>query len=171
MHSVRIVSLLAERTLEARARAWGARAEGKDPRSIEAVGGSCRRTLAWVLQPRDPGEIPVTRFRLVVSPAGEVAVLHRELPLEVSGPYLRSLFAEAGVELVSGETLLLEGILVKLLVEEALGAVSREETLLRDAKARLMSASREAESVEPAGISCPAEGRWLEFLENPENGF
>ena len=150
MHSVGIVSTLAEQMLKAKARATKARAEGKDARSIESIDRSYRQTLACVVQLRDPREIAAKGFSLVVKPTGETAVRHRERTLPVSEHYLKSLFAEAGVDLVSGQIVLLDAVVVKLLVEEALGAVSREETQLRDAKARLLCASIEADTLEKA---------------------
>jgi hypothetical protein len=127
-----------------------ARAGGKDARSIEAIDRSYRQTLGCVVQIRDLREIAAKAFSLVVKPTGEAVVRHRERTLPVSDHYLRSLFTEAGVDLVSGQIVLLDATVVKLLVEEALGAVGRDETQLRDAKSRLVCASLEADSLEKA---------------------
>jgi hypothetical protein len=148
MHSAGIVSTLAEQLLQARARATEARAKGMDARSIEAIGRSIRQTLCCIVQIRDPREVAMKGFSLVVNPTGETVVRHGERTLPASDPYLMSLLGEAGVELVPGQIILLDAGVAKLLVEEALGAMSLEEAQLRDAKSRLLAAFIEADSLE-----------------------
>jgi len=161
MYTAGIVSTLAEQMLQAKARAAEAQAQGKDARPIESIDRSIRQTLACIVQLRDPREVATKGFSLVIKVTGETAVRHREKTLPVSESYLRSLFKAAGVELVPGQVLLLDAVIVRLLVEEALGAVSREETQLRDAKSRLLCASIEADTLEKAAWP-PAKRRSTE---------
>ena len=158
MGSDGIVSVLAGQMLEAKARALEARAKGKDARLIEAIDRSVRRTLGCIVQIRDPRLVAISGFSLVVSAAGEILVRHREQGLPISSSYLSCLLAEAGVELRPGQVILLDDVLVAELVEEALGAVSREEAGIRDAKSRLIRASLEVDSVGKSGAT-PAERR------------
>jgi len=151
MSSYGMLSTLAEQMLQAKARADLARASGKDARLIEAIDRSLRRTLACIVQIRDPREVAVLGFSLGVKPTGEILVRHRERGLPISGSYLRSLLAEAGVEPKPGQVILLDDVLVRELVEEALGAVSREEAEIRDAKSRLIHASLEADPAQKSG--------------------
>ena len=158
MHSVGIVSTLVEQMLQAKARATEARAQGKDARSIEAIDRSIRQTLGCIVQIRDPREVAVKGFSLVVKATGQTVVRHGERTLPVSDHYLKSLLVEAGVVLVPGQILLLDALLAKMLVEEALGAMSLEEAQLRDAKSRLLAAFLEADTLEK-GIGHLANGR------------
>ncbi|HVR86033.1 MAG TPA: hypothetical protein VMU54_17055 [Planctomycetota bacterium] len=145
MSSYGMVSTLAEQMLQAKARAEQARAGGKDARLIDAIDRSIRRTLACIVQIRDPREVAILGFSLVVKPTGEILVRQRERDLPISGSYLKSLLGEAGVEPKPGQVILLDDVLVGALVEEALGAVSRAEAEIRDAKSRLIHASLEAD--------------------------
>jgi hypothetical protein len=151
-------SLLAEQMLAAKARAILARASGKDARLIEAIDRSLRRTLCSTLQIRDPREVAILGFSLVVNHGGEILVRHRERGLPISSSYLQSLLAEAGVEPRPGQVLLLDDVLVNALVEEALGAVSRRQAEIQGEKSRLIQASLE---VDPPGKNGapPAEAR------------
>ena len=146
MYSDGIVSVLAGQMLEAKARAMDARAKGKDARLIEAIDRSLRRTLGCIVQIRDPREVAIRGFSLVVQSTGEIQVRHREQGLPISSSYLQCLLGEAGVEPRPGQVILLDEVLVAALVEEALGAVSREEAEIRDAKSRLIRASLEVDS-------------------------
>lgn len=150
MYTAGIVSTLAEQMLQAKARAAKAQAQGKDARPIESIDRSIRQTLACIVQQRDPREVATKGFSLVVKPTGETAVRHGERTLPVSQNYLGYLFKEAGVDLVPGQLILLDPVVVKLLVEMALGTVSLEESQLRDAKSRLLCASLEADTLEKA---------------------
>jgi hypothetical protein len=156
--SLGMESLLAEQMLAAKARTILARASGKDARLIEAIDRSLRRTLCSTLQIQDPGGVATLGFSMVVQSTGEILVRHRERDLPISSSYLRSLLAEAGVEPRPGQVILLDEVLVGALVEEALGAVSREEAQIRDAKSRLIRASLEVESEVKSG-SPPEECR------------
>jgi hypothetical protein len=153
-----MVSVLAEQMLEAKARALEARAKGKDARLIEAIDRSVRRTLGCIVQIRDPRLVAIGGFSLAVDSAGETQVRHRESTLPISSSYLKSLLAEAGVEPRPGQVLLLDDVLVGALVEEALGAVSREQAEIHSAKARLIQASLEVDSKGMSGAA-PAERR------------
>jgi hypothetical protein len=158
MGSDGIVSVLAEQMLEAKARAMEARAKGKDARLIEAIDRSVRRTLGCIVQIRDPREVALRGFSLVVDSTGEIQVRHREQSLPISSSYLRSLLAEAGVEPRPGQVILLDEVLVGALVEEALGAVSREQAEIQSAKSRLIQASLEVDSTVKSGAA-PSERR------------
>jgi len=158
MSSDGIVSVLAEQMLEAKARAMDARAKGKDARLIEAIDRSVRRTLGCIVQIRDPREVAIRGFSLAVLSSGEIQVRHRETRLPISSSYLRSLLAEAGVEPRPGQVILLDEVLVGALVEEALGAVSREQAEIQSAKSRLIQASLEVDSRVLSGAA-PAERR------------
>ncbi|HVR85543.1 MAG TPA: hypothetical protein VMU54_14595 [Planctomycetota bacterium] len=153
MGSDGIVSTLAEQMLEAKTRATLARAKGKDARLIEAIDRSVRRTLGCIVQIRDPREVAMRGFSLVVNSAGEIQVRHRESSLPISSSYLRSLLAEAGVEPRPGQVILLDEVLVGALVEEALGAVSREQAQMQSAKSRLIQASLEVDSKALSGAT------------------
>ena len=135
------VSTLAGQILLAKARAWEARARGKEVRGIEAILRSLRRTLGCLVQFRDPREVARQGVSLVVGSTGEILVQHREQVLPVSGSILQGLLGEAGVELESGQVLLIDEALVVGFVEEALGALSREEAGIRDATSRRIAAS------------------------------
>ena len=158
MGSDGIVSVLAGQMLEAKARAAQARAQGKDARLIEAIDRSVRRTLGCIVQIRDPREVAMRGFSLVVDSTGEIQVHHRERSLPISSSYLRSLLAEAGVEPRPGQVILLDDVLVGELVEEALGAVSREQAEIQSAKSRLIQASLEVDLKGMSGAT-PAERR------------
>ena len=158
MGSDGIVSVLAGQMLEAKARALEARAKGKDARLIEAIDRSVRRTLGCIVQIRDPREVARSGFSLVGDSTGEIQVRHRERSLPIRGSYLRSLLAEAGVEPRPGQVILLDEVLVGALVEEALGAVSREQAEIQSAKSRLIQASLEVDPVVKSGAT-PAERR------------
>ena len=146
MSSHGMVSTLAEQMVQAKARADRARADGKDARLIDAIDRSIRRTLASIVQIRDPREVAILGgFSLVVKPTGEILVRHRERGLPISSSYLKGLLAEAGVEPKPGQVILLDDVLVSALVEEALGAVSRKEAEIKGAKALLVRASLEAD--------------------------
>src|SRR5437773_6769150 len=95
MHSAGIVSTLAEQMLEAKARVENARACGKDARSIESIDRSLRQTLACIVQRRDPREVAIKGFSLLVKATGEVLVRHHEWVLPVSSGHLMSLLTEA----------------------------------------------------------------------------
>ena len=153
-----IVSALAEQMLEAKARALEARAKGKDARLIEAIDRSVRRTLGCIVQIRDPRVVAIRGFSLAVDSAGEIQVRHRERGLPISSSYLRSLLTEAGVEPRPGQVILLDEVLVAALVEEALGAVSREQAEIQSAKSRLIQASLEVDSKALSGAT-PAARR------------
>jgi hypothetical protein len=141
-----IVSTLAEQMLQAKARAQKARENGKDARAIESIDRSLRQTLACIVQLRDPREAAIKGFNLLVKPSGEVLVRHQEWGLPVSRESLASLFAEAGVKLVPGQVILLDAVVVQMLVEEALGALSLDQAEIRDWKSRLIKASLEADA-------------------------
>jgi hypothetical protein len=158
MGSDGIVSVLAEQTIEAKARALEARAKGKDARLIEAIDRSVRRTLGCIVQIRDPREVAMRGFSLVVDSTGEILVRHQERSLPISSSYLRSLLAEAGVEPRPGQVILLDEVLVGALVEEALGAVSREQAEIQSAKSRLIQASLEVDSAVKRALA-PSERR------------
>ena|SRR5579859_2533291 len=145
------VSVLAGQVLEAKARVRSARLQGKEVRWIEAIDRSLRRTLGSLVQFRDLRELAIRGFSLVVESRGEIRVCHRERDLPISSSYLRCLLGEAGVEPRPGQVLLLDDVLVIGLVEEALGALSQEETQRRDAKSRLIAAWLEIGSPERSG--------------------
>jgi len=149
MDSAGIVSTLAGQVAQAKARAHEARAGGKDARSITAIDRSLRQTLAFQVQIRDLRDVAMSGFCLVVKETGEAVVRHEERDLPVSQPFLQGLFREAGVELNPGQVVFLDATLIRLLVEEALGALSREEARIRDSKSRLIRASLAVDSLEP----------------------
>lgn len=146
MYPEGIVSKLAEQMLEAKARAYDARAKGKDARSIESIDRSLRQTLGCIVQRRDPREVAIKGFSLMVKASGEILVKHHEWALPVSSGYLASLLEEAGVKPAPGQIILLDAVVVKALVEEALGALSQGQAEIRDAKSRLIKASLDAEA-------------------------
>ena len=147
MYPEGIVSKLAEQMLEAKAHAYAARAQGKDARAIESIDRSLRQTLACVVQRRDPREVAIKGFSLLVKPSGEVLVRHHEWVLPVSNGYLLSLLGEAGVKPAPGQVVLLDAVVVKMLVEEALGALSLGQAEIRDWKSRLIKASLDADAL------------------------
>jgi hypothetical protein len=157
-----MVSTLAEQMLCARARAQEAREEGKDARVIESIDRSIRRTLSCLAQLRDPRQAAARGFSLWVTATGDLVVRHREAVLPVSKACLDGLLAEAGVRPHAGQIFLLDGVFVRVLVEEALGSLSLKEAELRSWKSQLLKASLEAEypdgPVEPreSGASIPA---------------
>ena len=151
MVSAGTVSTLAEQIVRAKSRAAEARERGRDARLIDAIDRSLRRTLGCLVQVRDPREVAAEGFSLVVKSTGEAVLRHRGRTLPVSERYLLHLLGEAGVTLVPGQLLLPDAALVKMLVEEALGAVCREEAVIGDSKARLQEASLEAEALEQGG--------------------
>ena len=83
----------------------------------------------------------------MVKPSGDVLVRHQEWGLPVSDGYLLSLLGEAGVKLAPGQVILLDAVIVKMLVEEALGALSLDQAEIRDWKSRLIKASLEADAL------------------------
>ncbi|HLY10439.1 MAG TPA: hypothetical protein VKW04_14145 [Planctomycetota bacterium] len=141
-----IVSALAGQVLGARARAIEARAEGKDPRSIESIDRSLRQTLGCLLQRRDLREVALQGFSLLVRASGEVRVRHQNRDLPVSSRSVRSLLRKAGVELAPRQILLLDAVVVERLTEEALREVRRCEAKIRAATSSLTHVSFDAET-------------------------
>lgn len=133
-------SLLAAQVLAARVRLTFVRARGRDDSGIRWIERSLRRTLGWLYQIRDPRERGSQGFELRVTPEGDLQVRLGGAVLPVRESYLRSLFAEAGVDPRPGQLIQLDLAIVELVIEEALGALSLEEADRQDARSRLMSA-------------------------------
>jgi hypothetical protein len=104
--------------------------------------------LSCLAQLRDPREAANRGFSLWITATGDRVVRHREGILPVSKACLDGLLAEAGVTPRPGQVFLLDGGLVRVLVEEALGSLSQKEAELRNMKSRLVTASLEAESLD-----------------------
>jgi len=77
----------------------------------------------------DPRRDASHLFLLTVSHTGEHLLLQGGQPVPVNSPYLASLFWSAGIDLVPGQTLLLEAEIAKNAVEEALGGLALEQAL------------------------------------------
>ncbi|HLY73467.1 MAG TPA: hypothetical protein VKU80_05045 [Planctomycetota bacterium] len=146
MYAREIVSTLAEQLLQVKDRAAQARAGGRDARSIEAIGRSLRQTLASRVQFRDLREVAMRGFSLGVTPTGEVVVRHEDRVLPVSDLLVRVLFQDAGVELVPGQVLLLDGDVIRILVDEALDVLFKKGRGLDYQTARLVRAAQVVES-------------------------
>jgi len=145
MYPAELVSTLAGQLLKVNDRAAEARAGGKDARPIEAVGRSLRLTLASLVQVRNLREVAMRGFSLVVTPMGEVVVRHEDRQLPVNDLFVRVLFQDAGVELVSGMVVILDGDVIRLLVDEALDVLLKKGHCLNHITGRLVKAGRVVE--------------------------
>lgn len=126
MESRRLLSALARQIEIARRKPDGA--EGSDPLRL-AVFRSLRLTYLAISTGLDPRKDAGRLFTLTVSHTGEHLLLHGGQPVPVNAPYLASLFWSAGIELVAGQTLLLETEIAQDAVEEALGRLALEQAL------------------------------------------
>ena len=145
MYAAEIVSTLAGQLLQVKDRAAEARAKGRDARSIEAIGRSLRLTLGSRVQSSNLREVAMRGFSLVVTPTGEVVVRHEDLVLPVSDLLVRALFRDAGVELMPGLVLILDGDVIRILVDEALDVLFKKGKGLNHETARLVRAARVVE--------------------------
>jgi hypothetical protein len=153
MASEGIVSRLAEGLIGAQERASLERAKGREPRMALAVIRSLRRTLASIVQLRDPRVVGATGFLLTVSSEGEPVVRHVGRTLLIPGSLVRELFKEAGAELGAGQVILLDPEVAKSMIEDALAALSREEAGLREEKSKLLQAYLAADTSDGASRS------------------
>lgn len=151
MYAGDVVSTLAGQLLEVKDRVAEARAEGKGTRSIEAIGRSLRLTLGSRVHSSNLREIAMRGFSLVVTPRGEVVVRHEDLVLPVSDLLVRILFQDAGVELVPGLVLLLDGDVIRILVDEALDVLFKKGKGLNHGTSRLVRAARALEGQDVDG--------------------
>ncbi len=151
MYAAELVSTLAGQLLKVNDRAAEARAGGKDARSIEAVGRSLRLTLASLVQVRNLREVAMRGFSLVVTPMGEVVVRHEDRQLPVSDLFVRVLFQDAGGELVPGMVLILDGDVIRILVDEALDVLCKKGYCLDHITGRLVKAARVVEGKDVYG--------------------
>ena len=145
MYAAELVSTLAGQLLLVKDRAAEARAGGRDARSIDAIGRSLRQTLASRVQFRDLREVAMRGFSLVVTPMGEVVVRHEDRVLPVSDLLVRVLFQDAGVELVPELVLILDGDVIRILVDEALDVLFKKGRTLDYSTSRLVKAARVVE--------------------------
>lgn len=148
MHCEGIVSKLAEQLLEVSSRTIHARARPADAPVTHAVARSLRTTLAAIVQRRNPRDLGAKSFLCVVDPEGRPAVTHGGRVLPISGSYLRHLFEALGVGLAAGQAILLDAVLVRHLVEDALARLGREEAEARERKSRLVAAHLAADALE-----------------------
>ncbi len=145
MYAAELVSTLAGQLLQVKDRAAEARAGGRDARSIEAIGRSLRLTLASRVQVSNLREVAMRGFSLVVTPTGEVVVRHEDLVLPVSDLLVRVLFQDAGVELAPELVLILDGDVIRILVDEALDVLFKKGRTLDYQTSRLVRAARVVE--------------------------
>jgi len=145
MYAAEIVSTLAGQLLQVKDLAAEARAGGKDARSIEAIGRSLRLTLGSRVQSSNLRGVAMRGFSLVVTPRGEVVVRHEDRQLPVSDLLVRVLFQDAGVELVPGMVLILDGDVIRILVDEALDVLFKKGNGLNHQTGRLIRAARVVE--------------------------
>ncbi len=142
-----VVSRLSAQVLSTTERRAALQANGEDTAAIDSIVRSLRLTLGCVLASQDPREAGATGFTCVMSALGEPVVRHQGQILPVDGPYLKSLFAEAGVEFAPGEVILLDAALAQMLCEEALSRNGFEEGQIREEKARLVAAYLAADAL------------------------
>lgn len=147
MRSHGIVLKLSEQLLKVSSRTIEARARPSDAPVTHAVARSLRTTLAAALQGRNPEELGAA-FLCVVDPEGRPAVSHGGRVLPISGSYLRHLFEALGVELAAGQVLLLDAVLARHLIEDALARLGRDEAQARERKSRLVAAHFAADALE-----------------------
>ncbi len=151
MYAAEIVSTLAGQLLKVKDRAAQARAGGRDARSIEAIGRSLRMTLASRVRFSNLREVAMRGFSLVVTPAGEVVVRHEDRVLPVCDLLIQVLFQDAGVDLVPGLVLLLDGDVIRILVDEALDMLFKKGNGLNHQTGRLVRAARVVEGQDVSG--------------------
>jgi len=151
MYAAEIVSTLAGQLLKVKDRAAEARAGGRDARSIEAIGRSLRLTLGSRVQFSNLREVAMHGFSLVVTPRGEAVVRHEDRVLPVSDLLVRVLFQDAGVELVPGLILILDGDVIRILVGEALDVLFKKGRTLDHQTSRLVRAARVVEGRDVTG--------------------
>lgn len=151
MYAAELVSTLAEQLLKVKDRAAETKAGGKDARSIEAIGRSLRLTLSSRIQVSNLREVAMRGFSLVVTPMGEVVVRHEDRVLPVSDLLVRVLFQEAGVELIPGLILILDGDVIRILVDEALDVLFKKGRTLDHSTSRLVKAARVVEGKDVYG--------------------
>jgi len=125
---------------------------GDDPSEIApAVLHSLRVTYLALSTGLDPRKDVRHRFVLSVSHTGEYLLLQGGLPIPVNGPFLASLFWAAGLDLLPGQTLLVEPELAKAAVEEALGGLALEQALVDRERLRRREALDGALALPPQG--------------------
>ena len=151
MYAREFASTLAEQLLKVKDRAAEAKAMGRDARSIEAIGRSLRLTFASRAQSSNLRGVAMRGFSLVVTPMGEVVVRHEDRVLPVSDLLVRVLFQDAGVELAPGLVLILDGDVIRILVDEALDVLFKQGRTLNDQTSRLVRAARVVEGQDVNG--------------------
>ena len=102
-----------------------------------AVFHSLRVTYLALSTGLDPRKDASHLFLLTVSHTNEHLLLQGGQPVPVNSPYLASLFWTAGIDLLPGQTLLLEAEIAKDAVEEALGSLALEQALAERELSRL----------------------------------
>jgi len=97
----------------------------------------------------DPRKDASHLFLLTVSHTGEHLLLQGGQPVPINGSYLASLFQAAGIDLLPGQTLLLEAEIAKNAVEEALGGLALEQALAGRELSRRQEALESALTLPP----------------------
>lgn len=127
MDSRRLLATLA-RQIDA-SRRQAARGDGRGDLVLPLF-HSLRVTYLAISTGLDPQKDASHLFILSVSHTGEHLLLQGGRPVPINGPYLASLFSNAGIELVPGQFLLLEPELAKDAIEEALGGLALAQALV-----------------------------------------
>jgi hypothetical protein len=150
MRHPKLVAVLARQVNSVNGRRIGPDAPDWDVRRSSAVLRSLRRTLACLLQRRDPRELGAGGFLLVTDEAGNPAVRFRSQILPASPAFIVQIWKDAGADLGPGQVLLLDPALGREIAEEALARNSAEEYRLKDEKLKLVSACVDPEAAESA---------------------
>ena len=124
------------------------RAEGQDLRVIQSIARGLRCTLACTLQGLDLRDVGREGFTAAAGAQGWPLVRHGSRVVGGLGSYLQHLLREAGVELAPRQAILLDPVLVREIVEEALSRNALYEAILRQEKAMLRAAHQAAASME-----------------------
>jgi len=153
------VSTLVGQVVLSTARLNEQRAEGRDLQVIQGIARSLRRTLACAVQSLDLRDVDREGFTAVAGAQGWPLVRHGSRVVGGLGSYLQHLLKEAGVELAPRQVILLEPVLVREIVEEALSRNALYEAVLRQEKAMLRAASVAATSIEEGKHAAGLEDR------------
>jgi hypothetical protein len=104
---------------------------------------SLRMTLRAVSAGIDLDEEAASAFVLTVSPDGQM-LLRRDAHLAcLTGPFFRSLFELAGIQLEQGQVLLVEPEFARRAIEDSLGESLAEECRLQRKRANLQTALKQ----------------------------
>jgi hypothetical protein len=106
------------------------------PDLTRAIFVSLRTTYLAISSGLDPAKDASHLFLVTLNPQGEPLLLQGGQPVPVNALHLTGLFSGAGLDLLSGQTLLLEPELAKEAVEEALGRLALEQALAERERCR-----------------------------------